>query len=398
MARRPLNEVEVRDHGVLSMQPIDGLLKGLAELDATPHQVVSMYLDARWRDEQQRERARLTLKEAHAEAKARLKELPEEVAAPAARDLARADEYAQLVIKQRIDVGFEGIAAFFCEPRGIELVTLTHAEMPTSLRIETRPHLLPLARSANDHDVALVAVVETDETRIYELAMGGLAATAHLQGDVPDRVQRGGWRQLRIQKHIADHILHHHKEAARDLLARFDGISGIRGRPPRVVLGGREEMLAAFERNLPERVLARAVRVTDIDPQGPDDVILGKVRAALAQAVARHEREIVRAVEDSAAMGRGVLGVDAVLRVINEGRVWELLLDPRFDRQGTRCVRCDLLGSERRDRCPACGGALETVHLRDELVRRAVLASAEIHEFVDRELAEHGGVAAILRY
>lgn len=399
VARRPLNEIEVRDHGTLATRPLDGLLRGLAGLDSRPYRIVSLHLDARWDDEHQRERARLGLRKALAGAREGLAALPGDIAGPLERDLARADEYAGMVIKQRLDVGFEGIAAFFCEPRRLDLALLSHASLPTRLRVGTRADVLPLARSAQDMDIALVAVVETDETRIFELTMGGTTADV-VTGDVPDRVQRGGWRQLRIQKHIAHQIQHHHRDAARDLTARFDAVAALRGRPPRVVLGGRDPMLSSLERSLPERVLAAATRAAHIDPQAAADELLDHVRLALSEALERTDRELLVTVKDEAAAGRGAVGVEPVLAAINAGRAREVLLDPGFDASGSTCTRCDLLTDSVRQECPACGGTAEPVGLADEIARRAVLAAAPVH-IIERDgaaTADWTGIAALLRY
>ncbi|MFH0899232.1 MAG: hypothetical protein V2A73_01255, partial [Pseudomonadota bacterium] len=261
-----MNEIEVRDHGSLAAVSLEGLVKGLASLDVRPYHLVSLHLDSCWNDEQQRERARLVLKNALTREREKLQLLPDQVAAMLERDLGRAEGYATNVVKQRQDVGFEGIAAFYCESRDIDLAVLAHTSMETRLVVRPRPSLVPLARSASDIDIALIAVAETDEVRILELTVGGFVADS-LEAEIPDRVQRGGWRQLRIQKHIADHIKHHHREAARDLLARYDGITALRGRPPRVVLGGREPMLAAFEHHLPDRLLAAAIRAPTLNPK-----------------------------------------------------------------------------------------------------------------------------------
>ncbi|MBI4511052.1 MAG: hypothetical protein HY698_15570 [Deltaproteobacteria bacterium] len=400
MARRLPSELEVRERGNLTMQPLDTILKRLAQVDARPNAVVSLYLDARWNDEQQRERARLTLKRAVADAIQGLHSFPREVAESLERDLARAEEHAMSVIKQRRDVGFEGIAAFYCEAKGLDMIVLSHATMPTKLHVGPRPEIWPLARFANDFEIALVAVVETDETRIFEVALSGVLAEESVEADVPDRVQRGGWRQLRIQKHIADHILHHHQQAARELCARFDGISAGRGRAPRVVLGGREPMLASLERTLPERVLMRAIRSPKIDPKGSTSEVLEQVREILALAVRRTQSELIHLAKEAAAVGRGALGVAPVIQAANAGRLWQLVVDERFQKEGSRCTRCDLLFSQSfAESCPACAGSVEAVSLRDELTRRAVLVGADVYAVDDSgELANCEGVAATLKY
>lgn len=396
--RRVAGELDVRDHGALTIQPIDRVLRTLAELDAGHASVVSLYLDARWVDEQERERARLTLKGELAGERRRLASLPE-LAAALGRDLDRAEEYATSVIRQELDAGFDGVATFHCEHASIDLALLLHIAMPTRLMVAPRAHLLPFATALNDFDLALVAVTDTDETRIFELALGGLAEAVALHGDVPPRVAGGGWRQLRIQKHIADHLLHYHRQAAADLVARFDAIRMHNGRPPRVVIGGRPPLRAAFERNLPERVLARAIHLVAVGSQTKTTQILDEVRVALADELRKVEKEKLALLSDAVRGGRARLGVAGTLSAINEGNLRELVIDAGFASAGATCRGCGRLVLDAASACPACGGALERGPLFPELVRRAILASAEIHIVNDaRELAPHSGIAALTRY
>src|SRR5512142_1532441 len=76
VARRLMNQIAVREHGVLGTRAFDGLLRGLAGVAAGRTPVVSLYIDARWDDEQKRERARLTLKNDAARAREQVRDLP----------------------------------------------------------------------------------------------------------------------------------------------------------------------------------------------------------------------------------------------------------------------------------------------------------------------------------
>lgn len=392
---RPLwNQVTARDHRRIVRYPILGLIAGLCKLDARPHQVVSVFLDSHWDDEQERERARLTLKNElgkafpgrpHADSQAAL-----------ARDLARAEAYATNVIRQRLDVGASGIAAFYCEPRDLELEILSPTSLPTSVHLGPRPHVGPLLRCVSEHGRTLVAIVETEEAKIIDLEVGGPTFAESIQGDVPPRVQRGGWRQLRIQKHIADHVLHHLRQAALALVGLFDEITTLVGHPPAVVLCGREPMLAAFARELPERLMGSALRVP-ADPRQGVLLLAEKVRVALKEARASQALTTFAAAKNAAGMGKGGLGPDNVLRLVNEGRVRELVLDPSFRAPATRCTRCDMLAVGDAEVCAFCGAQTLRVALEDELVRRSALCGAGLYLASIDELHAYG-VAAVPRY
>lgn len=404
MARRLENAVAVRDHGRLGAWPLDALLRGLAEIEANDIGVVSLYLDARWGDEQQRERARLTVRNRLAEERAQLAARndpgsPFQLHRSAA--LERAETYATAVIRQRLDVGFEGIAAFFAPQRLLDLAVLTHAPMPTGVRLGPRPYLAPLVRCASDFELALIAVVETDETRILEISLGGLLNQEQLEGDVPDRVQRGGWAQGRIQRHISDHVLHHHREGAHALMTVFDRMTAMRGQPPRVVIGGHEPLLSSFERHVPDRILRRALRTTRLDPSLGDAEILAIVHELLDDEHRRADREALAQAREAAASGRGAVELQGVLAGLNMGRVRELYVERRFERPGWACTRCDQLLATEAPACPACGGALAHVSLLEELVRRAVLAGAAVRTvdaFGESRRDDWIGVAATFRY
>jgi peptide subunit release factor 1 (eRF1) len=100
--------------------------------------------------------------------------------------------------------------------------------------------------------------------------------------------------------------------------------------------------------------------------------------------------------------GRAALGLQDVLRALNERRVECLLVDERFDSPGTSCPECGWLGPDGERTCPVDGRELERLEdLTEAAIELTLQQSAEILAIRRRreELAERaGGIAALLRF
>ena len=98
--------------------------------------------------------------------------------------------------------------------------------------------------------------------------------------------------------------------------------------------------------------------------------------------------------------GRGTGGPEGTLAALNERRVQTLLLEPGFDRPGSRCQACGLLMLEPGERCPADGGPVEAVqHLREAAIESALAQGGDV--MVVRHHPDLGplqGIGALLRF
>src|SRR5690349_2375396 len=105
--------LEVRDHEREGVPRDLELLQEVAGFDAGEGRAVSLYLGMGWSDEQQRERARLFVKRATAEARRGDGEV--------GRDLDHVISEVELRLRRVVDERDRGVALFVCGARGLDL-------------------------------------------------------------------------------------------------------------------------------------------------------------------------------------------------------------------------------------------------------------------------------------
>ncbi len=395
------------------MSVLDGTLAELARMRSGDEPIVSLYLDIRWGDEHQRERVRLFVQD-------RVRRIATQYppGSPGreglTRTLTRVQDTAAALTAQEHEPDKNGVALFANEALGLWRTLFFRRSFANELCTDHIPHLAQLARLADDHEPAVVIVPDSTGADIYQVLLGDLAAEQSLRGFVPRREKdefnpgaaRHGRQSERLEKdvrHSEAFVQRNRRRAAEEAAVLFDRQPG-----SHVVLVGTTANLAAFERELPERlrsaVIARIPRPREWESgDGPrrDGVVAGA-----AAAVQEHERNAERQVVDevvgqSLRGGLAVLGPEDVVMALNEGRVHRLVLEEDFASAGWRCTNCDALGSnaETNEVCPYCGGALSAVHHLGEVMVARTLGEGGAVEVVphSNKLHSYQSVGAFLR-
>jgi hypothetical protein len=395
------------------MNTLDGTLTELARLRSTSEPIVSLYLDVRFRDGEQGERVRLFVQGGIRRA---LAQYPP--GAPGreglARTLHRVQEYVAGLAGQRHEQGKNGLALFASDGLGLWRTHFFRRAFQAELCTDHIPHLAQLVRLATDREPALVIVPGPEGADMYQLLLGDLAAEESLRGFVPRR-DRDEWnpgaamhgRQYeRVEKddrHAEAFVQRNRRRAAEEATALFDRTPGAK-----VVMVGTAETLAAYERELPERVraavVARLPRPREWEAgDGPrrDGVVAGAAAAMAEHGRGAEQRTVDAVVGESLRGGSAVLGPEDVVLALNEGRVHQLVLEEDFSRTGWRCTNCDALGASAGgvETCPYCSGGLATVqHLGEAMVARTLGEGGGVDVVLhSRRLHGYAGVGAFLR-
>lgn len=390
----------------------DRILVDLARLQSHSEPIVSLYLDVRWRDEQQRERVRGFVRERARQALGHY--LPGSPGRDGlARTLARVEEFVTGLASQTYEAGNSGLALFACESLSLWRPLFLGCAFQNELSTDAVPHLASLARVADDLAPTLVVAPRQEGAEIYLVRLGELDVEAELRGFVPrfdqEKLNAGtGMPGRRFEREAKDER-REEEWAAKNRRAAAAEVALLSDQRPgsKVVLVGTSEVVAAFERELPERVRSRVVsRVPR--PRGWESGEGRKrdgVKALAAEVLARRAEEEKRAVDQvvgEALRGAfGVVGDDDVVLALNQGRVHTLVIEEDFRRSGWRCDNCGALGhnAEGAERCPFCEGDLHVVHdLGQSLVARTLAEGGRV-EVVAHTNKLHGyrGVGAFLR-
>jgi hypothetical protein len=395
------------------MNGLDGTLSELARLRSGDEPIVSLYLDVRWNDEHQRERVRLFVQE---RTRRVLAQYPP--GSPGrdglARTLQRIQDLVSGLTGQAYEVGRSGLALFACETGGLWRPFFFARPFENALRTDWIPHLLPLAQLAEDLAPAVVVLPSQEGAEVYYVRLGELDVEASVKGYVlrgdealfeSGPVGKAGGhyeREDKNQRHFQAFVDKNRRAAAAQVSALFDQRPGAK-----VVLVGTAEAIAAFERELPERVRAEVVarvprpRAWESGDGVRRDVVKALAEEVLARERADEEAAVHALVGQALRGGLAVLGPDDVVLALNEGRVHTLVMDQDFQRAGFRCDNCGALGSsaESAEVCPWCQGELHVVHdLGEALVARTLAGGGRI-DIVPRsnKLRSYRGVGAFLR-
>jgi peptide subunit release factor 1 (eRF1) len=98
---------------------------------------------------------------------------------------------------------------------------------------------------------------------------------------------------------------------------------------------------------------------------------------------------------------RAVLGLEAVLAVLQEGRVQKLVFEKDATAMGLQCSACGALTEQEvGPQCPYCGGKTEAVnYLVDLAAQKAVEQNAEVLVVPENKgLRKSGSIGAFLRF
>jgi peptide chain release factor subunit 1 len=286
------------------------------------------------------------------------------------------------------------LALFACGPADLFEALRLPRPVGSEVVVDDSPWVEPLARFAGPERVCVV-LVNRRVGRIFHGSPDRLDEVATVEDDVHGQHDQGGWSQPRYQRGIEKEVQDHLAHTSRRLFAVW------RRRPfDRLLAGATSELWPAFERQLHPYVRERVLERFDVDVENstPD-----QVRAAVAPILEEADRRRRDAALERLAQGlgganRAAAGLDGVLEALNERRVELLLFEAGAALPGVVCPRDGWMGSE-AEACPLDGTAVERREsIVETAVEAAILQSAQPIPLEPGALAEHDGIAAVLRF
>jgi peptide chain release factor subunit 1 len=288
--------------------------------------------------------------------------------------------------------GAHGLAVFAAEPADLLQVIKLPRSVPSRVAIRRSPLLAPLARLER-RERWCVALVNRRDARIFRGSHDGLREVQQIHDLVFGQHDQGGWSQARYQRGIEKEKDDHLRNTAEALMKHFK-------RQPfeRLIVGGPREVVADFESKLHGYVSDRLAGRLEVDVEhSTPEQVLEAAQPVFEELEDGREAEALERMGESAA-----IGLEDVLRALNERRVETLVVDERFEAAGTCCPTCGWLGPAGESTCPADGTELERLDdLTEAAVELTIQQSAELLVVRRRrdELEQRArGIAALLRF
>ena len=372
-------------------------IKKLARMEEGGSPFLSLYLNTKWVDEQQRERIRLFTKNQLKKGYDQLKG-QEERRKNFVEDQRLIEKYVEGLVRRAYDEGVHGLAIFSCSGAKTFLTYPSIVPFENEFFLSDLPMLRPLVRLSSQYQSTLAVMVDTDSARLFEVSLEGLTAESSIENYVPGRHDQGGWAQMRYQRHIKDHMDKHHKEVAEQLTELFDA-----GKGKRIVLIGQDRIIANFKAFLPERAKLQIADTFSLDLAEERSKVLERVFERLFQ---KEKEEVNGQIKDlkerNPQGGLATFGVNGTLEALNSGRVHTLYLMNSFSLEGGKCRRCRSLLPHQGARAPSCSlckGEVKPVPLAEEMTRSALRHDGEVKWVGENTiLNENDGVGASLRF
>ena len=349
------------------MQHVQDLLRQLANFDAGDALVLSVYLDMRPHSDSPAIRSSLIM------LTDRFRQI-EKTLLPrgAALDNFRVDaNRMQHYLDEHAGPWLQGLAMFACNNHNLFEVIETGVPFENQVVLEPVPDLFQLARLVDEQQTAVVALVDTNTTRLFVTRSGFLEEVAGPDDDPFSYRQRntGGLNHKQYQRRVQNQREAFAREAAAALgeLVAQEGAT-------RVILAGDEVAIPLLHQALsPQLEPLILEEVLRLDIRTPRHKVLREVAPILAQV--EEEESHTRAdrlVEAVREQGLGVIGPQETRDALEHGQGEVLVL--------------------------AEGAPLDEQESND-LVRLATLSGAEVDLVTGHEILQQlGGVGALLRY
>ncbi|HVM31219.1 MAG TPA: Vms1/Ankzf1 family peptidyl-tRNA hydrolase [Candidatus Limnocylindrales bacterium] len=309
-------------------------------------------------------------------------------------DEQRIDEF----LEQEFDTAAQGLAIFACSGIGLWEVVQAGVPFRDSVAVGARPDLFQLARLLDEHETAVVALVDTNSYRLFVTRTGRLEEVESRDEDSASFQKRslGGWSEQRYQRHIDKHIADFARESAaaiEDLVNREDA--------QRLVLAGDEVALTPLSDALSQSVEKKVGEILRVDMRASTDELQEEVREALAGLEASSSVEVAdQVIAGVRSGGLAVTGLEGTRRMLEIGAVDVVVIAelPGASPEETEFHDARDIGEQVEGLDEQEPGLLD-LEVRNELVRLASATAARVEVVANHQALEKaGGVGALLRY
>jgi len=298
----------------------------------------------------------------------------------------------------------KSVAVFSCAPEGFLRVYPLAVPVRSRLRISDRPHLKPLADLLDSYGGYGVVLVDKQGARFFHFHLGQLQEQEGVLGETVRRTKRGGGSQATGrrggtagQTDYVEEVTERNMRDAVEFAIHFFAEKNVR----RIVIGGTEDNVALFRNQLPKAWQSLVIGAFSISMLATHTEVLERAMQIGEEVELQREARLANTVVTQSAKGRGgVVGLEATLNAIREGRIQTLLIRDGYRATGNRCTTCGYISTQPMESCPFCSGQVEKIPDAVELAVRHIMQSGGEVEVLraDQVVKDFDQIGAILRY
>jgi peptide chain release factor subunit 1 len=272
--------------------------------------------------------------------------------------------------------------------------------LKSELVVDKMPYIKPLLDVLDNYRRYAVLLVDSTSARIFVMHLGEITEYGEMHTpDVPGKHKKGGWYAL-SQTHYERHVEYHVSLHLKDVAGRFGQF--LKGEKLHgLILGGPEDAIAITRELLAKDVTENVIGAFHADMYENAAGVLRRAESVIRTFEKKLEEQTVSEIVSRGMKSeKAVLGLDGVLKSLQEGRILRLVMERDYASHGYQCSSCGALWSTTETACPYCGGeAKEVRYLVDLAAQKAIEQGAPV-EMVSKDagLQRSGRIGAFLRY
>ncbi len=270
----------------------------------------------------------------------------------------------------------------------------------TSLFVNQRFHLRPLAAILEALPTVCVALVDRKTARLFDLRLDQITEMAEWTDDLTRLGRRSdgfqGYNAGHAERHFENDAMHHFKNVAERLKDLYE-----RGQWEKLVIGCRDDVCPEFEAQIPQYLKSRLIGRIPLDLNASPEQVRDEATKLRRQRREEKREALIReALGQAQRNGRGAMGLRRVLSTLETGEAQTLLLGDNFTAHAVECDNCRHVDSHVTESCAVCGKPVREVEdVSDTIIGQAVAKRVDIL-FVpaNPEFEKAGNIAALLRF
>jgi len=292
-------------------------------------------------------------------------------------------------------------AVFACAGRKLwQEFDIPAVASPTTLFVNRRFHLKPLAPVFSEHPRLWVAKIDRQNAKFLEVHFEQIRDQGLMVNPASKHVRSDGYAGYdagHVQRHAEDEVRKHFRA-----VADFLKSSAEKKQFEALVIGCHDVNWAELQSQLHPYVQKKLIgRFSGDFNSLTNESAAAEGRRVLRDTLRQYHDTLVRETMDEAKSNRrGVTGLRRVLRAVELGEVETIIMSREYSARAVECTNCGHLDSHMVPYCPACGRATRNLEdVCEALVPAAIrgnlgLVLVQSDEALDRV----GNIAAMLRF